>query len=90
MLVVHRSRRREAALGQVFQTRQGRPLGRGNLAEGSSVRDPVLRVEAGRRWARFDVPRTDNARAVLADLLVVADELQRIPLWVMEVQRADL
>lgn len=27
---------------------------------------------------------------VLADLLVVADELQRIPLWVMEVQRADL
>ena len=35
----------------------------------------------------------DDARAhllVLADLLVVADELQRIPLWVMEVQRADL
>lgn len=35
----------------------------------------------------------DDARAhllALADLLVVADELQRIPLWVMEVQRADL
>lgn len=44
-------------------------------------------------WARFDVLEPDDARAhllVLADLLVVADELQRIPLWVMEVQRADV
>ena len=44
-------------------------------------------------WVRFDVPGTRRRQAhllVLADLLVVADELQRIPLWVMEVQRADL
>jgi len=50
----------------------------------------VSRVPLG-AVRRASNPTTPEAHLlVLAHLLVVADELQRIPLWVGEVQRADV